>query len=55
MRLIAAGQQDFPRLREFYIHVIDHTEGMRDHAKWVYGQHPSDESLLDYIDAGVLY
>ena len=54
LRLIQATAEDLPRLADFYRHVIDHTPGMDVHCRWVYGLHPSDQLIEDYINQGAM-
>ena len=53
MQLILAG--DFAMAREKYIEVINHTRDMNIHARWVYGQHPTDTMIQAYIDRREMY
>ena len=46
---------DFDLVRSKYIEVIEQTEGIGQHARWVYGRHPNDESLRSYIENGEMY
>lgn len=55
MELIRASENDFDRLTEFYRDVILHMENMDIYAKWVYGQHPTDEMIMGYIKEGAMY
>ena len=55
MELIKATENDFDRLTEFYRDVIEHTENMDIYAKWIYGQHPTDEMIMRYINEGTMY
>ncbi len=55
MEMIRASENDFDRLTEFYRDVILHTENMDIYAKWIYGQHPTDEMIMGYIDEGAMY
>jgi len=55
IRLIRAGSDDLPRLREFYKYVIDSTETMKAFCRWVYGLQPSDEMILRYIGEDAMY
>ena len=48
MQLVLAG--DLAMVREKYIEVIEHTKDMNIHARWIYGQHPSDTLIQTYID-----
>lgn len=55
MEWIRAGKNDFEAVAAFYRHVIDHTEHMDIYARWIYGQHPSDKMIMDYITSGFMY
>ena len=55
MELIRASANDFERLTDFYRYVILNTENMDIYAKWVYGQHPTDEMIQKYIDEEAMY
>lgn len=55
MELIQATEQDFQKLTRFYRSVIAHTEHMDIYARWVYGQHPTDEMIHSYIRQGAMY
>ncbi|MDD6038893.1 MAG: GNAT family N-acetyltransferase [bacterium] len=46
---------DFELIKEKYIEVIEHTEHMEEHARWVYGQHPTDELLKGYMERNEMY
>ena len=53
MHLIPA--HDFETVKARYIDVIENTPEMERHARWVYGQHPTDVMLRSYIDNGEMY
>ena len=55
MRLIKANEHDFEKITQFYRDVIAHTERMDIYARWVYGQHPTDEMIRSYIQTGAMY
>lgn len=55
MNLTIATMSDFMRLSQFYRNVIAYTEDMDIYARWVYGQHPTDEMILSYIQKGAMY
>ena len=55
MELLRASGKDFERIKQFYRSVILHTENMDIYAKWVYGQHPTDDMILGYIRSGAMY
>lgn len=50
MRLINAD--NFKVVKSKYIDVIENTPDIGKHAHWIYGKHPTDESLKAYIDRG---
>ena len=53
MQLVLANDLAF--VREKYIEVIEHTKDMNVHARWNYGQHPTDKMILSYIDGQEMY
>lgn len=53
MQLVLAG--NFAVVREKYIEVIEHTRDMNVHARWIYGQHPTDAMIQSYIDGQEMY
>ena len=53
MQLVLAGA--LAMVREKYIEVIEHTKDMNIHARWIYGQHPSDTLIQTYIDRKEMY
>ena len=53
MQLVLAD--DFALIREKYIEVIDCTKDMKVHARWIYGQHPTDAMIQSYIDGQEMY
>lgn len=55
MKLTRAVEQDFQRITRFYRAVISHTNDMDVYARWVYGKHPTDEMIQQYIQAGAIY
>lgn len=55
MKLVKATQRDFQRITQFYRDVIAHTEHMDLYARWVYGQHPTDEMIRRYIQSNTMY
>lgn len=55
MKLVKATEQDFQRITQFYRDVITRTGHMDTYARWVYGQHPTDEMIRGYIQAGAMY
>lgn len=55
MELIKATIKDFKELTRFYRDVTMHTMNMDVYAKWIYGQHPTDDMILGYIRLGAMY
>jgi len=55
MTLIEAKTEDFERIKAFYIYAIENTDTMKECCRWVYGQHPDDETIMRYIEAGDMY
>ena len=53
--MIQAAENDFDRLVRFYRDAIDRTENMKLYGRWVYGQHPTDEMIRKYLQAGAMY
>ena len=53
MQLVLVG--DLAVVREKYIEVIEHTKDMKVHARWIYGQHPTDAMIQSYIDGQEMY
>ena len=53
MQLVLAG--NLAVIREKYIEVIAHTKDMSIHARWIYGQHPTDAMIQSYIDRQEMY
>ena len=48
-------QSDLPIILDFYQLVINETEDMPVHARWAYGQHPTEEMITDYVRQGNMY
>ena len=46
---------DLPALLDFYQLVINETEDMPVHAHWVYGQHPTEDMIANYVRQGNMY
>ena len=46
---------DFETVKGKYIDVIENTPDIEKYARWIYGKHPTDESLKAYIDRGEMY
>lgn len=50
-----ADISDFENIVELYKYVINHTSDMGKYARWVYGQHPTDEMIKEYIYKDAMY
>lgn len=50
-----ADLNDEERLTAFYRHAVNNTPDMNTYARWVYGQHPTDQMIRDYIRQGAMY
>ena len=50
-----ANATDFEQLTDFYRYVAEHTKDMERYGRWVYGQHPTDEMILEYIKQEAMY
>ena len=46
---------DLSGLLNFYQLVINETEDMAVYARWVYGQHPTEKMITDYVRQGNMY
>lgn len=55
MDIRRARTGEFEKVADFYKYVIENTPGMDKHARWVYGQHPTDEMILGYIEQEAMY
>ena len=53
MRLVQTDNLEF--LRKKYIEVIEQTPDFMRNVRWIYGQHPKDEMIQDYMDNGEMY
>lgn len=55
MTLIKASSNDLNRLCGFYKYVVENTHDMDRNCRWIYGKHPSDTMIEDYIKTGCMY
>lgn len=55
MELIKATEKDFGLLATFYRYVTEHTASMTQYGRWIYGLHPTDQIILQYIRDGYLF
>lgn len=46
---------DLPRILDFYQFVIRESSDVFEYARWVYGRHPTEEKLTEYVRQGMLY
>ena len=53
MRLVQTDNLEF--LRKKYIEVIEQTPDFMRNVRWIYGQHPKDEMIQDYMDNREMY
>ena len=53
MNLVQA--HDIETVKKLYINVIENTPKIDKTARWVYGKHPTDESLRSYIENGEMF
>jgi len=47
--------EDFDSVVSFYKYLIENTKDMEKYARWIYGQHPTDKMLLEYIEQKAMY
>lgn len=55
MNLIKCLTEDYKRITDYYKYVIDNSPMMKEYARWIYGQHPTDDTIRKYIDDGHMY
>lgn len=55
MELKKAQICDFERITSFYRNAIEHSEGPSAYSCWIYGKHPTDEMIRDYLKVGAMY
>lgn len=53
--LTKAKTADFRRIADFYRYAVEHTENIRQYARWSYGNHPTDEMIQSYIERDTMY
>lgn len=53
--LKVAKESDFECVKATFIDIINNTPDMEKHARWVYGEHPTDEEIKKYIKDGNMY
>ena len=55
MNIRCAKIADFEEVVSFYKYAIENTKDMETYARWVYGQHPTDEMIKGYIEQDAMY
>ena len=55
MDIRCAQIADFDKVVSFYKYVIAKTQGIGEYARWVYGQHPTDVMILNYIEQKAMF
>lgn len=55
MKLMKCKSNDFDRISAFYKYAIKNTPTMKQYARWIYGQHPTDNMIRQYINGGYMY
>ena len=55
LKLTPVLPEQFEQLTQFYRVAIDHTPDMGRFGRWIYGLHPTDDMIRDYIHSGVMY
>lgn len=50
---VSAGE--FARVAQFYRDAIAHTPEMERFGRWIYGLHPTDGMILEYIQSGAMF
>lgn len=55
MKLKKCIPNDFDKISDFYKYVIDNTPAMKQYARWIYGKHPTDDMIRQYINSGYMY
>ncbi|MDD7404248.1 MAG: GNAT family N-acetyltransferase [Butyribacter sp.] len=55
MEFRVAQIEDFARVVSFYKYVIENTQEIEKYARWIYGQHPTDKMILNYIEQEAMY
>jgi len=55
MNIRRAEIKDFENITIFYQYAIQHSPGMSEKTRWVYGLHPTDAMIRDYLSQEALY
>lgn len=54
IELNIATMDDYEEVISFYKYVASNTKGMETYGRWIYGLHPTDEMIKNYIDGGYM-
>lgn len=55
MQLRCAQITDADKINRFYQYVINNNSNNKQYARWVYGLHPTNEMIIEYINNNELY
>jgi len=55
MDIRCAQMADFDKVVSFYKYVSEKTQEIEKYARWVYGQHPTDAMIQNYIEQEAMY
>ena len=55
MMLKRAEYGDIEKLENYYRYVADNTENLYQYCRWIYGKHPTDDMIEEYIKNGNMY
>ena len=53
--LLRCKENEFNKIANFYKYVIANTQDMDKYGRWIYGQHPTDDMIKQYINDGYMY
>lgn len=54
-KLVPVREEDFDRMIAFYQDAIENTKDMERYGKWIFGLHPTEEMIREYIRKGNMY
>lgn len=55
VNLLRCKENEFNKIVDFYKYVIANTQDMDKYGRWIYGQHPTDDMIKQYINDGYMY
>ncbi len=55
MKLKKADVCDFEKLKYFYTDAVNRSENTAVFSRWIYGKHPTDDMIKNYIKNGAIY